>query len=145
MSDQEATLPSVEDVNILLEEEPQAEEDEPIQAVKDIVQPSNEVLKTRKKRSDAGISKPMNPKALEVRDANREANRLKKEALKAEEDKVLQEKIVKKAVQIKKAQLKKEKQIDNVPVVIEARLPSVEPVKTQIKPVINIPKIVFYT
>jgi pyruvate/2-oxoacid:ferredoxin oxidoreductase alpha subunit len=125
MSDQE-------DVNILLEEElpieePQAEEDEPIQAVK-----------TRKKRSDAGISKPMNPKALEVRDANREANRLKKEALKAEEDKVLQEKIVKKAVQIKKAQLKKEKQIDNVPVVIE-------PVKTQIKPVINIPKIVFYT
>jgi hypothetical protein len=138
MSDQEATLPSVEDVNILLDEEPQAEEEEPIQAVKDIVQPSNEVLKPRKKRSDAGISKPMNPKALEVRDANREANRLKKEALKAEEDKVLQEKIVKKAVQIKKAQLKKEKQIDNVPVVIE-------PVKTQIKPVINIPKIVFYT
>ena len=136
MSDQE-------DVNILLEEElpieePQAEEDEPIQAVKDIVQPSNEVLKPRKKRSDAGISKPMNPKALEVRDANREANRLKKEALKAEEDKVLQEKIVKKAVQIKKAQMKKEKQIDNVPVVIE-------PVKTQIKPIINVPKIVFFS
>jgi hypothetical protein len=118
-------------------EEPQAEEDEPIQAVKDI-QPSNEVLKTRKKRSDAGISKPMNPKALEVRDANREANRLKKQALKDEEDKVLQEKIVKKAVQIKKAQMKKEKQIDNVPVVIEA-------VKTQIKPVINTPKFVFYS
>jgi hypothetical protein len=137
MSDQEATLPSVEDVNILLDE-PQAEEDEPIQAVKDIVQPSNEVLKTRKKRSDAGISKPMNPKALEVRDANREANRLKKQALKDEEDKVLQEKIVKKAVQIKKAQMKKEKQIDNVPVVIEA-------VKTQIKPVINTPKFVFYS
>jgi beta-lactamase regulating signal transducer with metallopeptidase domain len=128
MSDEpvEATPPSVEDVNILLDE-PQAEEDEPIQAVK-----------TRKKRSDAGISKPMNPKALEVRDANREANRLKKEALKAEEDKVLQEKIVKKAVQIKKAQMKKEKQIDNVPVVIE-------PVKTQIKPIINVPKIVFYS
>jgi beta-lactamase regulating signal transducer with metallopeptidase domain len=126
MSDQEATLPSVEDVNILLDE-PQAEEDEPIQAVK-----------TRKKRSDAGISKPMNPKALEVRDANREANRLKKQALKDEEDKVLQEKIVKKAVQIKKAQMKKEKQIDNVPVVIEA-------VKTQIKPVINTPKFVFYS
>jgi hypothetical protein len=131
MSDQE-------DVNILLEEEPQAEEDEPIQAVKDIVQPSNEVLKPRKKRSDAGISKPMNPKALAVRDANREANRLKKEALKAEEDKVLQEKIIKKAVQIKKAQMKKEKQIDNVPVIIEL-------VKTQIKPIINVPKVVFYT
>jgi pyruvate/2-oxoacid:ferredoxin oxidoreductase alpha subunit len=127
MSDEpvEATLPSVEDAILL--DEPQAEEDEPIQAVK-----------TRKKRSDAGISKPMNPKALEVRDANREANRLKKEALKAEEDKVLQEKIVKKAVQIKKAQMKKEKQIDNVPVVIE-------PVKTQIKPIINVPKIVFYS
>jgi hypothetical protein len=125
MSDQEA-------VNILLEEElpieePQAEEDEPIQAPK-----------TRKRRSDAGISKPMNAKALEVRDANREANRLKKQALKDEEDKVLQEKIVKKAVQIKKAQMKKEKQIDNVPVIIES-------VKTQIKPIINVPKIVFYS
>jgi hypothetical protein len=124
----EAKLPSVEDT-ILLEEEPPIEE--PLQAPK-----------TRKKRSDAGISKPMNPKALAVRDANREANRLKKEALKAEEDKVLQEKIIKKAVQIKKAQMKKEKQIDNVPV-IEARLP--ELVKTQIKPIINVPKVVFYT
>ena len=120
----EAKLPSVEDT-ILLEEEPPIEE--PLQAPK-----------TRKKRSDAGISKPMNPKALAVRDANREANRLKKEALKAEEDKVLQEKIIKKAVQIKKAQMKKEKQIDNVPVIIEL-------VKTQIKPIINVPKVVFYT
>jgi hypothetical protein len=127
----EAKLPSVEDT-ILLEEEPPIEE--PLQAPK-----------TRKKRSDAGISKPMNPKALAVRDANREANRLKKEALKAEEDKVLQEKIIKKAVQIKKAQMKKEKQIDNVPVIIEARLPSIELVKTQIKPIINVPKVVFYT
>ena len=134
MSDEpvEVTLPSVEDAILL--DEPQAEEDEPIQAVK-----------PRKKRSDAGISKPMNPKALAVRDANREANRLKKQALKDEEDKVLQEKIIKKAVQIKKSQLKKEKQIDNVPVIIEATLTSVEPVKTQIKPVINTPKFVFYS
>lgn len=85
----------------------------PQQDIKELIDVSK-IRKKREKKPPTEKQLMAIKKACEVRDANREANRKRKEELQAEYDRLYQEKIIKKAVSIKKAQLKREKELEKI-------------------------------